>query len=125
MDTKLMRVSENLYNIVGKLAKEKDINYTEALELLVAEKQDIPAPKKEEVFDLGILKEQHFIYQEFLSSKEEYVCAVCMDKARKKYPFLLTHERTKHCYLRGRKEVENHFKEKHPEVLETLKNLKK
>ena len=118
MQTKILRVSDDVYKMVAKVAREKAITFTESLELLLREKQDLPGTRKEEIFNLGVLQEQHFVYQEFIG--EEYVCADCMEAARKKYPFLLTHTRTRHCYMRGRDEVEKHFKEKHPDVIEIL-----
>lgn len=118
MKTRIMRVDDDVYELVAKLAKEKGVSYTEALKLLINEKQNLPGIKKDEVFNLGILENQHFVYKELLG--EEFVCAICMEQARKKHPFLLTYERTKYCYMRGRDEVENHFREKHPEVVEIL-----
>ncbi len=118
MQTKIMRVDDEVYEMIAKIAHEKAITFTEALKLLLTEKQDLPGTRKEEIFNLGILQEQRFIHQEVFGT--EYVCSLCMEQARKKHPFLLTYERTKHCFLRGRDEVEKHFKEKHADVIAML-----
>ena len=117
-----MRVDTGVYDLVARTAREKAISYTRALKLLLTEKQDLPGETRDEVFNLGILKQQHFVFQEIFG--EEYVCAVCMEAARKKHPFLLTYARTRHCYLRGRDEVEKHFKNKHPEIAKMLDKKK-
>ena len=115
MDQKVVKLDLDLYSRVTKLAKDKDVSIPEALRMLLAEKNP-KAPespgevKKEEIFDFGKLLKKEFIAKAFIGG---FFCKPCYQKNLKEMSWFANKE----VELR-RDEVEAHFKELHPELLE-------
>ena len=113
MGQRIVRIDEDLYNQVVGLAKDKDIAISDALRLMLTEKQQIPGElKKEEVFDLGKLLEREYIKPAFIG---DFYCKPCYRENLKTKSWW----ESKEVELQ-RDEVGLHFKKFHPEVLEKL-----